>query len=58
MPAFFTADNCDFTAAQRAWANNRVAALLADWDDPDGQDQDNVKNACDRANNDLPAHVA
>lgn len=50
---YFTADNCELTASQRAWVNARVAEILDGSTDPD-----DVKNACDRANDELPEGIA
>ena len=54
---YFTASNSEYTANQRAWLNECAANLLAEWGDADGADENNVKNACDRANDYLPASV-
>lgn len=57
MTRHFNDQNSDFTTAQQDWANARVSALLAEWDDPDGENPENVKSASDRANNEMPAGV-
>jgi hypothetical protein len=50
MKNYFTADNCDYSEDQMKTANEAVAKKLAELGDPEGNDQDNVKNACDFAN--------
>lgn len=54
MRAYFNRDNCDFTDEQIEQANECVASLLAEWGDPNGENPQNVQNACDRANDFLP----
>ena len=52
--SYFTPDNCDYNAAQREWANQFVRTWLQNHGDPDGNDNDFVKSACDLANDSLP----
>jgi len=51
---YFNVDNCDYSDVQREWANQFVRTWLQNHGDPDGNDADFVKNACDLANDSLP----